>query len=288
MKKQTLENLSIVGNPNRKRKSNIDFGLADELNKYYSNPKNFKKKEEQEKNKVVSPIENPIINPNLQINKDFWTIDNVKYRNGIYKVNLLKELLDNGNSKTQDDWVKYSKKAQKNNDFYVGDMPLYHSLFTSLFKLKDKPEVEEIRNFLQKQFIEKWLMTLTRIKYKPTGEDEIIHNYKMSDEYSIKDNFVGSNEYVKDSVNKTNYKSLLGTDNLNEINEVYNWITGKDAYIWRLNLKPKSLDERVAGFVAYSDWTVLVCSWNPSITDASLGVFGIAQVFDPKLAGGLK
>ena len=46
MKEQNLENLSIVGNPNRKRKSNIDFGLADELNKYYANPKNFKKKEE--------------------------------------------------------------------------------------------------------------------------------------------------------------------------------------------------------------------------------------------------
>ena len=285
MKEQNLENLSIVGNPNRKRKSNIDFGLADELNKYYSNPENFKKKEETP---IISPIENDIINPNLQTNKDFWTIDNVKYRNGIYKVNLLKELLDNGNSKTQDDWVKYSKKAQKNNDFYVGDMPLYNSLFTSLFKLKDNPEVEEIRNFLQKQFIEKWLMTLTRIKYKPSGKDEIVHNYKMPDEYSIEDNFVGNDEYVKNSKDKANYKSLLGTDNLNEINEVYNWITGKDSYLWRLNSKPKSLDERVARFYADSGGTGLYCYRYPSDTNASLGVFGIAQVFDPKLAGGKK
>jgi hypothetical protein len=222
--------------------------------------------------------ESQIINPSLQSNKDFWTIDNVQYRNGFYKVNLLKEFLGNGNSKTQDSWAEYSKEAQSRNDFYVGDFPLYHSLFTSLYKLKDKPEIEEIISFLETKFYKKWLMTLTRIKYSPAGKDEIVHNYKMPDEYSIYDNFIGPNEYVKNSVNKINYVSLLGTDNLKEINEVYNWITKKDAYLWRLNSKPKSLDEKVALFDANTGGAILGCFRGiPSNSYSVLGVFAVKK-----------
>jgi hypothetical protein len=290
MTNQPDYNKSIIGTPRKKYEDIPD--LTDEIIAWANEPmeppkgnppKVNEKKGSNLEEKAKDNKRSPII---LQSNNDFWTIENVEYRDSIYKVDLLKDLLDKGNSKNQDDWVKYSKNAQDNNNFYVGDFPLYHSLFTSLHKLNDKPEIEEIRSFLQKQFIEKWLMTLTRIKYQSSGKDDIIHNYKMSDEYSVKDNFVGPDEYVKDSKNKINYKSLLGTDNLKEINEVYNWITGKDIYLWRLNSKPKSLDERVAWFGANSARAILSCSWGPSDINSSLGVRAVrhgVELFAGKL-----
>jgi hypothetical protein len=228
-------------------------------------------------NRKEEPEAETFIQPNLQSNSGFWTIENVPYRNQLLQVDLLKELLDNGNAKTQDKWSKYSKMAKRSGDFYVGDFPLYHSLFASLYNLKDKSNIEEIRSFLQKQFKEKWLTTLTKIKYNPKGNDEIIHNYNLADEYSFHDSFIGPDEYVKDSNNKTNYKSLLGSDNLQEINSVYKWITEKDAYLWRINSKPKTLDERVARFDALSGRAGLSCNWYPSGQYSSLGVRAAKQ-----------
>src|SRR3989344_9539724 len=70
-------------------------------------------------------------------NQDFWTIENVNYRNKICKVDLLKTLLDNRNRKNQEGWIEFSKQAAENNGFYVGDMPLYHSIFSRLYELKN-------------------------------------------------------------------------------------------------------------------------------------------------------
>ncbi len=100
---------------------------------------------------------------------DFYRINGVQYRNNTYTVDLSKSLLDNEASKTQDQWVEYSKEAIAKNDFYLGDFPLYHSLFTALFRNKDKQhkqKIEKVREFLKDNLFKHWLMTLTRIKYK--------------------------------------------------------------------------------------------------------------------------
>ncbi len=211
------------------------------------------------------------LNENLQ---NFWTIENVNYRNKIYEVDLLKTFLDNRNRKTQDDWVEFSKQAQKNNDFYVGDMPLYHSVFTRLYDLKDKPETNKIRSFLKKQLFEINLsfITLTRIKYQSKGFDKIIHNYNMPDEYLIEDDFVGSDEDVKDAKNKMNYKSLLDSSDSRKINLVYNWIAGEDIRLLRLTKKPKKEEERIAYFGNQYNWIYLNCWRHPSRNLSALGV----------------
>lgn len=115
----------------------------------------------------------------------YWRIYDVKYKDGIYTVDLAKSLLDNGTAKTQDGWAEYTEQARKSGDFHSGDMPLQHATFTALFKQKDKPESEEAREFIKKNMREKWLMTLTRIKYTSKGLDEVIHNYRLNDSYSI-------------------------------------------------------------------------------------------------------
>jgi len=211
----------------------------------------------------------------LKSNTDFWTISGVNYRNRVHKVDLSKSLLDNGNSKTQDKWVEYSKSAKQRNDFYTGDFPLYHALFRALFFGKDssdKDKVEEARAFLEKQFKEKWLMTLSRVRYMPSGKDIVIHNFGMPDKIEIPEDFVGKNEWVKDSKTPQVYNTLLGSNNVQEINQIYSWITKKPAYLYRINSKQQGIDERVARFDAYSGGAVLYCYWDPSYTSSSLGV----------------
>lgn len=216
---------------------------------------------------------------NLEILTNFWTIPNVKYRNEIYTVDLRKQLLDNGNSKTQEKWAEYSRQAQKNNGFYTGDFPLYHAIFTTLYKSKDgnqKNRIEEIRQFIKQQMINKWLMTLTRIRYAPKNQkDKVIHNYDMPDQYAVEiDSFIGPDGFIKNTSNvKAPLHALLDTQqDTKEINSVYKWLTGADAYIWRLKSKVGNIDERVARFFAGSVSAYLNCNWNPQGSDSDLGV----------------
>ena len=222
--------------------------------------------------KPVEKKENSIISSS----QDYWTISDVNYRGKIWNIDLSKSLLDNGNAKTQDEWAEYSKQAKQNNEFYVGDMPLYYAVFTALFNQKDKPESQEARDFIQEQMREKWLMTLTRIAYQPKGKDKIIHNYNLLDEYKIRENMVGEDKFIE-SGDGLALNAILGTDNINEINQVYQFINGTKGYIWRLNFKPKNIDERVARFSADSDGAGLDCYRIPEGSGGLLGVRGCAE-----------
>ena len=207
----------------------------------------------------------------VQSTQDYWKVSGVNYKNGIYTVELAKSLLDSGNAKTQDNWAKYTEQAKQNGNFYTGDMPLYHSLFTALFRQKNNRESEEARTFIQKQMRDKWLMTLTRIAYQPKGDDLVIHNYGTKDKYEAKSLVVGADRIIKSGDSKA-LEAILGTGNIQEINSVYNWINQTPAYIWRVNSNPSKVDERVARFNADADWVNLYCSRDPAGSYPSLGV----------------
>ena len=226
--------------------------------------------EESQQPKEKKAPKSPKILPIANLS-DFWRIPNVEYRNGIYSVDLAKRLLDNENTKTQGEWAQYSVEAQKRGDFYVGDMPLYHSIFSALSKANSK-DAEEAKEFIQKQMREKWPITLTRIKYNPNGEDEVIHNHGANDEYSVKGNIVGKDEFISQSADKSYLEAILGNSNIQEINQVYQWLNGTDAYIFRVNSKPKQTDERIAWFDADSDGVVLNCYRGPQGSYPALGV----------------
>ena len=210
---------------------------------------------------------------------DFWTIPNGGYKIGVYTVDLAKQLLGNGSSKPQDEWIEYSKQAQQNNNFYAGNFPLYHSIFTALFNNKDgnqKDEIEEIRQFIKQQMLDKWLMTLTRIIYAPKGQkDKVMHNYGMPNSYAIElDSFIGPDGFIKNTDKvKEPLQALLDTQqDVKEINSVYKWLTDVDAYIWRINSDVQNIDERVAGFGAGSVGAYLWCNRDPRDSYSALGV----------------
>ena len=183
---------------------------------------------------------------------DSYRVAGINYRNDIYQVDLKKDLLDNGNSKTQDEWIEYTKNAMQNNKFYVGDMPLYYSLFQTLFKNKDnaqfKDNIEEARKFLQKTCKDYWLMTLSRINYNKPGKDIITHDYGLQDKLEVQEDIIGSDGFISQLNPEKELKAVLGSSDINEINQVYDWISGKNAYIWRINSKPEQNDERIVGF----------------------------------------
>ena len=223
---------------------------------------------------------------NVRGNADAWSISGVEYRNGVYTVDLAKSLLDGRNSRRQDEWVDYSKEAIAKGEFYTPDYPLFYGTVRALFKAKDEPaklqEVEKAKKFLQDTSRANWLMTLTRIKYQPQVnllkraiygvEDIIVHNYGMSDSYEEKTNFIGADGLIKDVASPASCKALLGTGDIKEIRDVFQWLNGADTYLYRINSKPKKVFEAGAGFDAGSVWAILDCGRNPSDSVASLGL----------------
>ena len=247
----------------------------------------IRKEEEAIRNKnnpvVIPPVNSPTFVPDVQGTKDFsfqdmndfWRVNGVSYQNGIYQVDLLKTCLENNASKTQDQWAEYSNNSIKNNGFYVGNAQLYHSLFSSLFRNKDssyKNDIEKARDFLQKSFNDYWLMTLTRINYKKSGKDEVIHDYNLPTQFSILEDIVGAKGFVTQTNPQKELKSILDSNDVNETNSVYNWITNKNLYLFRVNGKPKKDDARVVRLDSGSDWAGLDCNWNPGGSNRALGV----------------
>ena len=209
-----------------------------------------------------------------QFDEGFWVIPEVNNRDQAHTVQLSKKLLGNGNAKTQDEWAEYSRITKQINSFYTADFPLYNSLFTALFNRRNEKGTEEIRKFLKENFEKHWLTTLTRIKYAPKGLDEVIHNYNMPDQYIIIEDIISPDGYLNNigTNSQPALNAVLGGQNTAETDDVYKWITGKDAYISRLNQKPEKTEERVAWFGAISVRADLSCSGDPSVSNSSLGV----------------
>ncbi|MEK6820585.1 MAG: hypothetical protein AABX71_02630 [Nanoarchaeota archaeon] len=213
---------------------------------------------------------------------DCWQIQGVNYRNNIIRVDLAKQLLDSGKAKTQDRWAEYRNIAEPKGDFYTGDMPLYHAVFTALFNQKDKSESEEAKQFIQKSMREKWLMTLTRPAYQPKGKDKIIHNYNTNDFYPLEETIVGPDRKIA-KADSLALKNILGTGNIKEIKDIYKWLNDTDTYLYRLNSKPSKVDERVAWFGAGSGRLGLYCDRYPDFSISSLGVRVVREAHAQKI-----
>ena len=205
----------------------------------------------------------------------FWRINRVSYRNGIYQVEVSKTLIPSG---TQAQHAQRRKEALTHDSFYTPDFPLFHGIIDTLHQNREGPCKDKIgaaRKYLSDLVNGKWLMTLTRIRYAPNGQDLVIHAYGQDDTYETPSNFVGPDGFIAKPETNAGAapQALLGTQqSLQEINHVYRWFRNTDAYIWRINSIPKSVDERVARFNAGSGRADLYCSEGPRVSVASLGV----------------
>lgn len=224
-------------------------------------------KEKITDSRTASPYEN-----------DYWEIPNIKYRGRFQKGRLLKNLLDDGSIKTQDEWSEYSTKAQEKGEFYVGDMPLYHALFEAIVQQNGNSVAEEAKAFIKKS-MEKELSSLTRIIYS-NPLDFVYNNYNMKSEViTIGVKIVGFDEWIKDSPSSKYIETILKTKNASEVNTIWKEITGKDLFIGRINLMPEPQKDkcRIVGFGATSERAYIDCMADPSVVSPSLGVMMVEQ-----------
>ena len=193
---------------------------------------------------------------------DYWTIQNVNYQGEIQNVDLSKKIsiLRNFN-----DMIEKIKKT-KADDFITVSMRDTYSLFKAVYESKDKSK-EEIRSFLKKKMKDSQLNTTTTIQYNKQSiffssrnVDEIIHNYNLPNVDNIPQKFIGPNEFVKDSNEIDLYGNLLGSKDVNEINTVFNWITGKDLKMLRLNYKGIFGILKIVSLVSSNDYQILNCN----------------------------
>ena len=204
-----------------------------------------------------------------------YRISGMEYRNGICQIDISKALLPAG---TQEEHAQGRKQALANNDFYTPDFPLFHGVINALYQNREGPfknQIESARASLSDLMNGKWLMTLTRIRYAPTGQDSVIHNYGQDDQYEAAIGFVGPDGVItKQETNAAPaLQALLSTQQSpQEIDQVYKWLRNKNAYLWRVNNRPKNNDERVARFFADSDGASFDCYWVPQGSGAAFGV----------------
>jgi hypothetical protein len=193
--------------------------------------------------KTVKPAVKTTNTGDFSINEttDSYTLNNVFLGGVMHSFAWTKELLDGGNSHIQDDWVKITDQ--------LPDTRAYYASLLELYKNKDGPQsdlVEKVRKMFAKDFKDNWMMTGTRVTYKPKGKDKVTHNYDSASETSIDTTFVGSDGYVNSKSSfEDEMEVLFGTKDCKEVSEVFKWVTKKATYLWRLNSKPsKGTEER--------------------------------------------
>ena len=171
---------------------------------------------------------------------DGYRLHNVLYDSEVCALTWNTELLDGGNSHKQDEWVKISDQ--------LPDTRAYYASLLALYKNKDGVQsdlVEKVREMFAKDFKENWMMTSTRITYKPKGKDEVTHDLGSNSESSIDVTFVGPDNYVNSKSGfEDEMEALFRTRDCKEVSKVFKWVTKKATYLYRINSTPQKNDQR--------------------------------------------
>ena len=132
---------------------------------------------------------------------------------------------------------------------------------------------QEVRKFMRESIFNTYPNTLSVVRYNPTGKlDEVVHNPGLPNKSSTKVDFISPDGCVKGSARKNDYKALLGTTNPDEVDDVFGWVTGKRAHLYKVNSKPANVDERVVWLLADSNRFFLYCGRDPQGASASFVV----------------
>ncbi len=188
---------------------------------------------------------------NIKEFADFWRISPVWYCDEIGALELLKKPLDDGNPRTLPGWIDYSKKAIAADGFYVGSSVLHHSLADALKQNRKHPvyktRIKEVQAFLEDQ-VNQNIWTLTRVIYESyisPHPDRVIHSPSLPDSYQAHEHMFGIGGALHtlwdaDRVCDT----LLGTDDVDQVIEIYKWLLGKNTFLERNLRKRLRKEER--------------------------------------------
>ena len=157
-------------------------------------------------------------------------------------------------------------------EFRATSMKGYMNVLSALYDLRNTgSDAEDAMLFVRNAMRTAFPNTLTRIIYTPKGKDTIIHGYKTPEQEKIRVNFVGEDGDITKVLSAEQSLVLTGRKP-EEVAEIIRYINETPSFVWRLNSKPRSVDERVARFNANSNRAVFDCYGVDSVRYASLGV----------------
>lgn len=207
----------------------------------------FEKLVDKKPNSSIENIKEEMLNLANNSQSDFWEIGNVEYRGKNCIVHLAKGLLPD-TMNTYEDMIEFSRKAKENGNFYIADIPLYHSIFTALYNQYKNDNIQEgiseIKEFMKQQ-LKNGLYGLSKIKFMREVDRhnsllKIIHNRGGDDEHSYIIKTHGGWDYMNrkkprckgdsrgSNISKSYIKAIFGTGNREEIGKVYGWLNGKN------------------------------------------------------------
>ena len=231
---------------------------------------------------AVPSIVIPTGNFQIESLADRYRLHHVPYNNDLYVVDWSKELLENGATKTQRDWIA----ATQSTKWKIPDMQLYHATLATLYRHKDHAAkeqqklVKELQQVFKTDFAfdKPYMTTSTRIQYAASGFDHVTHNfgYPSAQKHSLA--LVGPDAYVAPSSGlEAQMEVLLGSRDLAEIKTVYKWISGKNPYLWRLEQAPAQDEEQAVVLGCYSYRFNIYCDGGFDISWPSRGVVASAR-----------
>ncbi|MDP3734254.1 MAG: hypothetical protein Q8R37_03415 [Nanoarchaeota archaeon] len=238
-----LELSSLVFN----NKSGAIYVLADSL---------------QEKNDHLGEY---LVDPNIDLNEkkrkisyrlfriddsyDTFCLHNIYLNDNLYMVYWRNNMLDDEGEHRQDDWIELTR----NEEWKLPSGLVYYASLAALHYNQNHPDkkqknlIVQCREMHAQDFEERWMMTSTRIIYTPHGKDTIIHDYGSLQPQEINVDLIGeSGKFIhKNSGLENEIKALLGTNDLEEVEQVYKALTGREPRLWRLDSRRKETLEQV-------------------------------------------
>jgi len=270
-----MSNFLIPNRPPRKKVRSIDEIIAEEKRKKAQKPKkgNLPEAEPEPENPDITGS----IDFSIQKISEGYRVSGIQYQKKFCTYDFAENVLPRKNQEKHADRALNAKK----DDFIAASAPLVYSVCKTLNQNKDSKQkslVEKARKSLNKIIGpgKPWIHTLSRAVYKTRGLDEVIHDYKQKKQYSKQAKLVGPDDYItkQETQAESTIKAVFDTnDSMQEINNVFQWITDKNSYVYRINSTPDSEQVRAVVLGVFSnDYFVINSYININYVRPAFGV----------------
>lgn len=174
----------------------------------------------------------------------FYRISGIKYRGEFISCDFDKAVL---RRRTQDEYASLAWAA-KAAEVRIACAPLVYAICRTLYQNQDCENLVENARQCIENMLDSGIITLSRAVHKDRGSI-VFHDYAQKTQYVINANLLGPDGKITDmqTDNAKEYcQAVLNTvDSVEEINAVFNWLTGRDAYASRIGSEPDLESGRV-------------------------------------------
>jgi hypothetical protein len=234
---------------------------------HFKDPKYLPVEEALEQLKAYKPaiIEN---HPTNQVQNLGFSIDeleekyrlhNVRYHDGLYRVDIDKKWMNNGELHTQDEWAEISSTMPKS----MPNTKLMYACLKEILYSRDDPLNNRIMENIFWPDLYKNAFTSTRIKYTPQGRDIVFHDFgRQGGGFTVIESVSGFSGEITELGSIDNILfTLLGTNNIGEIMAVLARASDKAQFWLYRKLKPQVESLSAVQLCIYPDKIDINCDF---------------------------